>query len=515
MPTAATAARVLRACVGCRRAAGATLPRAACPRLRRTIMDGAKPTSRHSFVSVAAVALKNNLAVAYTLGASVSHALQANWAPCSHDTDCASQWCGCNGGSSRVCLPSTATPKSCPNWTSCDHDNECQSSWCGCNGAATKQCLPSTSYPKACPNLVLCDHDNECQSSWCGCNGTAIKQCLPAGASKSCANWVLCDHDNECQSTWCGCNGGATKQCLPSTAYQKGCANWVLCDHDNECQSNWCGSNGTAAKQCLPSTSYPKACAASVLCAHDNECQSNWCGWSGTAIRRCLANTSYPKSCANWVLCDADSECQSSWCGCNGGPSPQCLPSTAYPKACPVAAWPLDACGGLPVSDSSISNATGTRGGGNRCTYGRVDNAGLFDKTDYVSIPDRSSFHFTTAMSVTAWVKPASLGGSPVPTILNKSTGLDSYVLGTNSSGFFFGVPFLRNGSIVLTSVSAAGTVDEWTHLVGVYDGANVKLYKNGVLAASTPASGSMTLNDPSQAVTIGRYFSGRLDRSE
>jgi hypothetical protein len=237
--------------------------------------------------------------------ASSASALTSNWNPCTHDSDCQSNWCGCNGGSSRVCLPSTAYPKACANWVACTHDSDCVSSWCGCNGGSTRECLPSTAYPKACANWVYCDHDSDCQSNWCGCNGGSNRACLPSTVyPKACTNWNYCDHDSECLSGWCGCNGGDIKQCLPNTAYPKDCANWVYCDHDNECQSSWCGCNGGSTRECLPSTAYPKACP-------------------------------------NWTLCDADGDCQSSWCGCNGGSTSECLPSTAYPKTCEdLTLWP-------------------------------------------------------------------------------------------------------------------------------------------------------------------------------
>jgi len=36
-----------------------------------------------------------------------------DWASCSSDSQCVSNWCGCNGGSQNMCLPSSAYPKTC------------------------------------------------------------------------------------------------------------------------------------------------------------------------------------------------------------------------------------------------------------------------------------------------------------------------------------------------------------------------------------------------------------------
>lgn len=73
-----------------------------------------------------------------------------NWSACTSDGACESGWCGCNGGTARVCLPSTAYPKYCANWTACWNDAQCGSGWCGCNGGNIQRCLPNTSYPKGC-----------------------------------------------------------------------------------------------------------------------------------------------------------------------------------------------------------------------------------------------------------------------------------------------------------------------------------------------------------------------------
>ncbi|RKH83672.1 hypothetical protein D7Y21_26210 [Corallococcus sp. AB045] len=81
---------------------------------------------------------------------SVESQLQPNWASCSGDSDCVSNRCGCNGGTTRVCLPNSTYPKQCGNWTACSSDSQCTSNWCGCNGGQVLVCLPNTSYPKYC-----------------------------------------------------------------------------------------------------------------------------------------------------------------------------------------------------------------------------------------------------------------------------------------------------------------------------------------------------------------------------
>jgi hypothetical protein len=119
-----------------------------------------------------------------------------DWQACGSDGDCTSGWCGCNGGSDLVCLPSTDYSKDCAGWQDdwqpCGADGECKSLWCGCNGGSDSVCLPSVDYPKDCV--------------------------APAKE-----NWEPCSSDGECISGWCGCNGGSDMVCLPTMEYPKDC----------------------------------------------------------------------------------------------------------------------------------------------------------------------------------------------------------------------------------------------------------------------------------------------------
>ena len=77
-----------------------------------------------------------------------------DWQACSADADCTSGWCGCNGGTDLVCLPSADYSKECAgwkdDWAPCGSDAECKSLWCGCNGGSEVVCLPNAEYPKDC-----------------------------------------------------------------------------------------------------------------------------------------------------------------------------------------------------------------------------------------------------------------------------------------------------------------------------------------------------------------------------
>lgn len=119
-----------------------------------------------------------------------------DWSACGSDSDCTSGWCGCNGGTDLVCLPSTDYGKQCAGWQDdwqpCGSDGECKSLWCGCNYGSATVCLPSYDYAKDC-------------------------------VAPTKGDWEACGADGECTSGWCGCNGGSDMVCLPNAEYPKDC----------------------------------------------------------------------------------------------------------------------------------------------------------------------------------------------------------------------------------------------------------------------------------------------------
>ncbi len=124
-------------------------------------------------------------------------------------------------------------PPSNNDWSACGSDGDCTSGWCGCNGGTDLVCLPSTDYGKECAgwqdDWQPCGSDGECKSLWCGCNYGSATVCLPSyDYAKDCVaptkgDWEPCGADGECTSGWCGCNWGSDMVCLPNAEYPKDC----------------------------------------------------------------------------------------------------------------------------------------------------------------------------------------------------------------------------------------------------------------------------------------------------
>jgi hypothetical protein len=162
----------------------------------------------------------------------------------------------------------------------------------------------------------------------------------------------------------------------------------------------------------------------------------------------------------------------------------------------PISYWRLGETSGTGAADSNGSN-TGTYA--NSPTLGQAgalagdsdSSIGLDGTTQNVTVPDSASLR-PSRISVEAWVKPdsASIGefDSPLMKTSNDSW-TDGYGLFYRSSGTTMNF-YVNSWGL---AVAATIPLDQWTHVVGTYDGATVSLYLNGTLAASTAYSTPIT----------------------
>lgn len=151
---------------------------------------------------------------------------------------------------------------------------------------------------------------------------------------------------------------------------------------------------------------------------------------------------------------------------------------------------------------------------GTTCVSGRVGNARRFDGVDdRVEVPHHPRFDATAALTVSAWVHPSRLTGPQ--TLVNKWYALDSWGLFLIDGSWVFSVVFPDGVWGRSATVSAPATANVWTHVTGVYDGAELALYVNGSLVATTVAPGLLQHSD--RPVLLGynpawNAFEGTLD---
>jgi glucose/arabinose dehydrogenase/PKD repeat protein len=194
---------------------------------------------------------------------------------------------------------------------------------------------------------------------------------------------------------------------------------------------------------------------------------------------------------------------------------------TAKYKAEPVApglvlAYGFEETSGITANDSSPAKNNGTLVNGPISTAsGKFGRALSFDGVnDRVDVPDSNSLDLTTGMTLEAWVKPTTISGWRTAILKERGTTDLNYALYASNGS----KPRIENYTGVETGTNglAGLPLNAWTHLAATYDGANLRLYVNGALVATKPATGAM----PNTANPLriggnaiwGEYFSGLID---
>ncbi len=191
-----------------------------------------------------------------------------------------------------------------------------------------------------------------------------------------------------------------------------------------------------------------------------------------------------------------------------------------------VAHWKLDETSGTTIVDSAGSH-NGTPYNGltisSATASGQVDTSMTFDGVnDGIQVPNSPELENFTAFTLSAWVYPTATDPGGAGRIISKDdTGTaDNYGLlyGTSERGR---VRIATNGGVQYQIFSdSALPLNAWSHVVGTWDGADLRLYVGGVEASTSPLATSGTLDADGSDLSIGthllsggiRSFPGRLD---
>jgi glucose/arabinose dehydrogenase len=159
-----------------------------------------------------------------------------------------------------------------------------------------------------------------------------------------------------------------------------------------------------------------------------------------------------------------------------------------------VASYAFDEGTGTTVGDSSGNNNTGAISGATWSSAGKFGKALSFNgtaKSNFVTINDSASLHLTTGMTLEAWVNPNNTGSSWRSVIFKERPGGMTYSLYQND-GSNRPVGQVYIGAEQDAGGTAAVPLNVWTYLTLTYDGASLKLYVNGALAATKAQTGSI-----------------------
>jgi hypothetical protein len=201
--------------------------------------------------------------------------------------------------------------------------------------------------------------------------------------------------------------------------------------------------------------------------------------------------------------------------GC-GGVSNQTIDAPAHDVAIDT---PL--CAARPANvvawwtgDGHAMDVIGTNEGslvGGGYAAGEVGQAFRLSATgQYVTVPEAATLDFTAQLTIEAWIYPEASANAR---IVDKITpgGANGFLLDilSNKLRFFVAGTYLQSGTTIVPQV--------WTHVAATYDGANIRLYINGVEDAALAHTGTIVTN--TLALTIGTQsdhggssFAGNID---
>jgi hypothetical protein len=133
-----------------------------------------------------------------------------------------------------------------------------------------------------------------------------------------------------------------------------------------------------------------------------------------------------------------------------------------------------------------------------------------------ITVPDSSMLHMSTAMTVEAWVKPSRAGTNWENIIMKGGPNtalsylLNAYAMPTLNSSFF--VSQAPSGVFAPSQLP----LNTWTHLCGTFDGTTMRIYTNGVLAASQAQGGTIAPSTDPLFIGgnpyYGHNFAGSID---
>ncbi len=183
-----------------------------------------------------------------------------------------------------------------------------------------------------------------------------------------------------------------------------------------------------------------------------------------------------------------------------------------------VSYWLMDEGADTTSHDGAANANTMFLRNGAEWSAGKFGNGLTFDGiNDYAVIPQSPSLDIdTSGVSVSVWVKlkylPADMPVNIAP-VYDSST--DNYVIYVDKGNREMRFKVTTTGGAERPGIPAADLkVDEWLHVVGVYDGSSARIYLNGELKDVHPyLSGKVK---PGQVAQLGKegnaIFSGAID---
>jgi len=132
---------------------------------------------------------------------------------------------------------------------------------------------------------------------------------------------------------------------------------------------------------------------------------------------------------------------------------------------------------------------------------------------DYIDLGDDTSLDITSAITISCWIKPMEVGATSFLVGRDDGTNRNYYLTVNTDNNINWNCNGVSDTQVRSTTAFTSGT---WYHIAGVYDGANMIIYVNGVAEDTDASTGSIDNDDVS--FTIGareagadRFFKGYI----
>ena len=181
-----------------------------------------------------------------------------------------------------------------------------------------------------------------------------------------------------------------------------------------------------------------------------------------------------------------------------------------------MAAYGFEEVSGTTVADASGNGNNGTISNAVRITAGHSGNALQFNgENAWVTVNDSVSLDFSTGLTLEAWVYPQLLTNGGKTVILKEASGDEVYSLYA-SEDVNRPTSYFNDGNYQGVAGPNPLPLNEWTHLVGTYDGQYQRLYVNGKEVANSKQNGLIQQSTSELRIggnsLWGEYFQGYID---
>ncbi|MFX0185201.1 MAG: DUF2341 domain-containing protein, partial [Candidatus Hodarchaeota archaeon] len=172
-----------------------------------------------------------------------------------------------------------------------------------------------------------------------------------------------------------------------------------------------------------------------------------------------------------------------------------------------IGVWHLDeSTGGTDAIKDSTSNLNDGTDSGNPAlgALGQMGNAIEFDGTDdYIDLGTKASLYgITNNVTISAWIYPSSATQLDDARVAGTKFGYELYNINIAEQ-----MRFIASTDSNYNFSKTSYTKEEWTYFVGIFDGTETQIFKNGALADSDSLVGSLDTT-PTPAY-IGGYPTG------